>query len=403
MLDELRYRRNLLAYPAGVKPGFDPAHLAARGMQSAYGLAGVASGGNFIDLLSGRPGTIIGSISPVIDTIGPCTLQTTQSGAPRITFSAKAAVASHTVTVAAIFRIMNGSTGTHGIFSDNTGGNCWIFSTSSFNAGLWIGGAGPYVISGATLTVGVPYFVAISSNKLTNNYVIVNLDTGATRSGTFAMTGSLSASSGTYVLAKQSAEPMLGNVAAVMFSPSLLSLDQLRQWAKEPWAFWYPRRGLLTLPAQFVPLGAVYLDPTKLGTNIVLSNLNLTATQLAAATANTRAIAHHASGKYYCEFTVDVSGDMQVGLCNAATPLTEYLGENNTHSIGVDDGGGGWVGAGGTTTAPGLINGHTYGLAIDITSKKAWLKDITAGGLWNNDASANPVTGVNGATFTTIT
>ena len=150
-----------------------------------------------------------------------------------------------------------------------------------------------------------------------------------------------------------------------------------------------------------VALGPVYLDPAQLGPTIVLSNANLTATQTAASTGNTRAIAHHNSGDYYHEFTVNTAGDMKVGLCRAELPLTEYLGEDPGVSIGVDDSGG-WIGAGGTTTAPALIAGHTYGMATHIDGVgggAAWLKDITAGGNWNADASANPVTGVNGATF----
>ena len=148
-------------------------------------------------------------------------------------------------------------------------------------------------------------------------------------------------------------------------------------------------------------LGTVYLDPAQLGPTIGLSNANLTATQTAAATGNTRATAHHNSGSYYHEFTVDVTGNMKVGICSADLPLTEYLGEDPTVSIGIDDSGG-WIGASGTTTAPALIAAHTYGMATTIDGAggaAAWCKDITAGGYWNADASANPITGIGGALF----
>jgi hypothetical protein len=153
-------------------------------------------------------------------------------------------------------------------------------------------------------------------------------------------------------------------------------------------------------------LGAVYLDPAKLGPTITLSNANLTATQTAAATGNVRATAHHSSGKYYYEFLVNaVTGNMQVGLCADALPLTEYLGQSSLLSIGVDETSG-WLGATGTITAPGLIVGHTYGMAIDLSGSasglgKAWCKDITAGGNWNANAGSDPVTGVGGALFFT--
>jgi hypothetical protein len=149
-----------------------------------------------------------------------------------------------------------------------------------------------------------------------------------------------------------------------------------------------------------VTLGAVYLDSTKLGPTITLSPDKLTATQTAAATGNARATAHHSSGKYYYEFLVNTSGNMQVGLCADALPLTEYLGQSSLLSIGVDDISG-WLGATGTITAPALINGHTYGMAIDLGAGKAWCKDITAGGFWNANAGADPVTGVGGALFFT--
>ena len=145
--------------------------------------------------------------------------------------------------------------------------------------------------------------------------------------------------------------------------------------------------------------GTVYLDPNVVGPNIVLSNINLTAKQTTATIGNARTNLHHSTGKYYYEFTVDAAGDKQVGICTSALSLTEKLGQNSLISIGVDDAGG-WAGAGGVTTAPALNPGHTYGVAIDIDAGKAWCKNMTVvGGLWNENASANPVTGVGGALF----
>jgi hypothetical protein len=146
------------------------------------------------------------------------------------------------------------------------------------------------------------------------------------------------------------------------------------------------------------------LDPAALGSGVTLSNGNLTAEQTGAGGANnTLATAHHASGKYYYEFTVNASLDnTQIGIANAATARSEYLGEISGHSIGNYAAGGSWLGAGGTTSAPFLINGQSYGVAIDLDNKKAWSKLVSMAGDWNRDASADPATGVNGATFASI-
>ncbi len=39
-------------------------------------------------------------------------------------------------------------------------------------------------------------------------------------------------------------------------------------------------------------------------------------------------------------------------------------------------------------------------MAIDIDNRAAWVIDITAGGQWNANATANPATNTNGATMT---
>ena len=145
----------------------------------------------------------------------------------------------------------------------------------------------------------------------------------------------------------------------------------------------------------------VTLDPAALGPGITLSSGNLTATS-SGATGNTLATAHFPTGKYYYEFTVGTAANTQIGVMNAAGARSEYLGFDYSHSAGANWNGG-WLSSGGVTTAPALVSGHVYGMAIDITNKKAWLKDLTAASSWNSNGSADPVTGVNAATFATIT
>lgn len=401
MLEELRYRRSLLAYPAGARASVNLNHPAAAGIK----LSAVFQGSNFVDLTTGMPGVVTGSPVIGIDAgIGPSAY--VSAGTDVWRFPGKPAVVDAQCTMAVIVSARFSGGGQQFYFHNSTN------STNAFHMSCgdddWRTGANTAAVTMLTIAGSRnnqhKYFFGVTINGTKWGMVVRDLTTGKVYSATTTNALNGAASNGSYEIGNYAAFSVFGlnPLAAAMYSNRSITQAALLRWADDPWAFWYPQSDLPKVGPAAVALGAVYLDPTQLGTNIVLSNLNLTATQMAAATANTRAIAYHASGKYYCEFTVDVTGDMQVGICNAVTPLTEYLGQDNTHSIGVDDTSG-WVGAGGITTAPGLINGHTYGLAIDINSKKAWIKDITAGGFWNANASADPVTGVNGATFTTIT
>lgn len=143
-------------------------------------------------------------------------------------------------------------------------------------------------------------------------------------------------------------------------------------------------------------------DAATAGPGIVLSNGGLTVTQTLpdVTVGSVRGSTHYPSGKYYFEFVVDVYKDIQIGPANASLGGGEYLGEDNTHAIGAYSFGASWLGAGGTTTAPALTTGYTYCMAIDVANKKAWIK--RSGGNWNENASADPVTGVNGATFSNV-
>ena len=149
---------------------------------------------------------------------------------------------------------------------------------------------------------------------------------------------------------------------------------------------------------------AAAFDPSALGAGVTLSNGNLTA-ELTGTVANnvTKATPFQSTGKYYYEFTINNTLDNSViGIANAVTALTEYIGQVAANSLGIFNST--WLGAtGGTITAPPFVIGHVYGIAVDLTAKLAWAKDITAGGNWNANGTANPVTGVNGASFSTVT
>jgi hypothetical protein len=144
-------------------------------------------------------------------------------------------------------------------------------------------------------------------------------------------------------------------------------------------------------------------DPSATGSGVTLSNGNLTAELTGAVTNNTtKTTTFQSTGKYYYEFTINNALDSSVvGIANTATPLTEYIGQDATHSLGIFNSL--WFGAtSGTTAAPPFVTGHVYGVAIDRSNALAWGRDLTAGTNWNITVGADPATGTSGAGFGTI-
>jgi hypothetical protein len=47
--------------------------------------------------------------------------------------------------------------------------------------------------------------------------------------------------------------------------------------------------------------------------------------------------------------------------------------------------------------------GNWFAMEIDLGAKLVWFKNITIGGFWNNNPSANPATGIGGASFSALT
>lgn len=135
------------------------------------------------------------------------------------------------------------------------------------------------------------------------------------------------------------------------------------------------------------------------GTGIALSNGNLTATS-SGGNANARSVSSYSTGKFYLEFTTGTPhANMGVGVLNAAFITTDFIGDNDSIAAGY---GGGYIGNGvsGTTTCDSLqVTGHVYGVAVDVTNRAIWIKDLTAAGNWNANGTANPATNTNGASF----
>ena len=131
------------------------------------------------------------------------------------------------------------------------------------------------------------------------------------------------------------------------------------------------------------------------------SNNNLTVTILVGFGGNyrmSRSTSYQTTGKYYFEITnVNVhGGGSPTGICtSAATESDININLNDTATtisgILLTNGSNTGINIGAAT------NGDVTCFAIDLTARKAWIRRNA--GIWNADASANPVTGVNGLTI----
>ena len=230
------YNRDFLAFP-GRAPGFDTTHRAAYGISNGYGFSGIALNGNFINLLSGKPGVIAGTVTGSIDGLfGPvCTFSASGS---QITFPGQSTKTNTVVTMACIAR---GYTGNYaGIFLTGSNGNGWGIQNNSTS--VWgIQTPSNNNISGPVISNGTPYFFAASGSYAAQNFVVVNLATGKILTTVSNTSTSSSQPNGTYWVGTQgNGLEWNAGVAAVMFAPSFMSLPALLQWAQRPWDFGYP-------------------------------------------------------------------------------------------------------------------------------------------------------------------
>ena len=230
--------RNKLAYPAGVQPGFDPTHVAAKGMSKGNGASGVAMGSGFVSVLwSSYTNTsvskaIFGGVGPAI----------TYPGAAITNSTGQLSSSTAALTCGAIIQVpASYSSGSYySILStvDSTGTLFVLHSGVSNAPTLLLYSNG--MTSAFSLSVGTPYFVAASALiGGSTNFVAVNLNNGSVSTSTTASAGS-NFPTGNGAIGNYNSNPFIGSISAIMWSPSYLSLSQLLQWASDPWSFWYP-------------------------------------------------------------------------------------------------------------------------------------------------------------------
>ena len=252
----LIYQSNPLAFPGGA-PGFDPTHPAAVGTIVSL----ITSGGTFINLINGEAVTsTVGSPLLAMDgLIGP---SVNDAASLELNYAIASPTSATSVNAAAIVRTSSsiGNPGyiftTQGTLANNIGlgtrSGEWSFQVNASFA----------EISAPVPATNTAYFIAFSNYNSMMNWVIVNLYTGQTWSGSLSL-GAMSTQSDTtlYMFHNTLGKPWLGLCATFMLAyNNPLSPSKLNQWAQRPWDFWYPSTAAQLL---FRPLRAPLL--TKRG------------------------------------------------------------------------------------------------------------------------------------------
>jgi hypothetical protein len=143
-------------------------------------------------------------------------------------------------------------------------------------------------------------------------------------------------------------------------------------------------------------------NPSDKSANLSLSGGNLVVTNTGStADSAIRSVVSYSSGKKYYETTASGAGVTSFGIANASAPLSSFLGSDN-NGVGSLNNGNTLLNFGNIGTAFGWNTGDVLGIAVDLTAKLFWIKNITAGQPWNNNGSADPATGVGGFSFSTI-
>lgn len=229
-----------LAYPAGRVPGFDPSHPAANG---AF-LSCVASGANFINVLSGNKGTITGTpVASIIGAIGPG-VNTISSSTAVVTFGTITTPANLTMG-AIVFPNTLQITNSALLYLDSSTtadilGLINISSVSKWEVTL---GTNVGLETSFAAVLGTPYFVAASISSVgTVNFVIMNLQNGqvltATNLNTYPSLTTVTICVGGR--STTNSRQYNGPIACGMMTSNFMSLPQLLAWAQRPWDFWYP-------------------------------------------------------------------------------------------------------------------------------------------------------------------
>lgn len=235
-------RASPFAFP-GTRPGFSPNHPATAGITVFHGFSGISTSvpNGFINLFNGKKntgGALTGQ--KILNPIGPAGTFSTTSN---LSYTGQTAgVVDASITLGAIFLVSSGS-GQQYIFSTSGTNAAWRFGrNASGNLFLVAGGVVQIDSTIPIANTSVPYFTAVSSSASANktNFLLLNLNNGALITQT-TTSASPTATNGLYFVGTAfDNNALVGNLAAVMFSPIYLAMSQLLMWSADPWSFWYP-------------------------------------------------------------------------------------------------------------------------------------------------------------------
>jgi len=99
-----------------------------------------------------------------------------------------------------------------------------------------------FISSGLSLVIGRAYFAAASGGSgIPTNFVLMDLESGVIKTATAGNIAANSTLDGRYGVGVDfNAGTGTVNVGPNMWANAYYSVQQLLDWAKDPWAFWYP-------------------------------------------------------------------------------------------------------------------------------------------------------------------
>ena len=142
-------------------------------------------------------------------------------------------------------------------------------------------------------------------------------------------------------------------------------------------------------------------DSSYLGTNVTLSNGNLTATATGASAHRLALVTPEfvsGIGKWYWE-VVSTVDDCAVGVGNTSSNLNSYVG-SDANSTGINDVGQIYYNGSHTDTGLSFGTNDVLQIALDMVNKQIWYR--VNGGNWNGSGTANPATTVGGYDITPL-
>jgi hypothetical protein len=230
---------NPLAYPAGATPSISPSN--PLGLPA---FAGVCTGGNFTDIVSGKTGVIGGAPTSSIDgVIGPSLSFVGSTDAVNFAATINGGPSNwYQQTFAAIFRPIS-SASTNAILICS-GFYIYLQGAQAGASGFSIAQSSDgTAISGFTPLADVPYLGigSMSVNDNTFNFVLKRLDTGKTYASAITYTMSTTHVTGVSISigSRGSSLPAQARVSHAAWWPSFASLSAMKNLSDAPWSTWY--------------------------------------------------------------------------------------------------------------------------------------------------------------------